>query len=100
MDAVGLDIIGKLLSSGITGLIAALFIVLFLRKDKDLQALRKEYEENSAKQNEKHAADLAALVDRHMARSESWITKYHENAAAQTDALKALAGKFSSRKGQ
>ncbi len=98
MDAALLEIIGKLLSSGLTGLIAALFIALYLRKDKDLQAARKEAEERLAKQAEIHKTEMSTLVDRYLVRSESWVTKYHETLAAQTEAMKALAGRF--RKGQ
>jgi hypothetical protein len=73
---------------------------MYFRKDRDLEAMRKEYEERLAKLAEKHNTEFTTLVDRHMARSESWITKYAENSAAQTDALKALASRFGGRKGQ
>jgi hypothetical protein len=89
----------KLLEHGVVGIFAALFIYLYVHKDKALQALQASFDLRMKEKDEAHAKEMNALMERHLTRSESWMAKYQENAQAQTKAITAIASNLMNPKG-
>lgn len=84
-------ILKQLLAQGILGLFCGISMWVAWSKDREQKSDRKEYQEKLEEMAKAHKAEMNALLERYVSKSETWMSKYHEMAKAQDDTMSAMA---------
>lgn len=87
-----LKVASALLVYGPLGVMAVLFIIIAIRKDMQLTKEREKHDATILEITEKHRAELHALEERYITKSEGWVTKHQELSSSQDETIKSLKG--------
>lgn len=77
-------------SYGLLGVFCALFGFIAFSKDKQLAKERLEYLEKLEAAAATHKAEMHALEERYVTKSETWMGKYHELMSSMNEVMEQL----------
>jgi len=79
-----------LISYGALGVVALAAIAAAVGLYRDAKVERERNRVVERELHEKYRAEHTAIIDRHVAKSETWNTRYHELAEAQVKVLERI----------
>lgn len=96
-----MDALQQLLDYGLAGAVAVLAILFALRKDRQATAAKNQvieiqqvHADEVAVLNKDHKAQMVALEERYVTKSESWMGKYYDLAEAAVTVTDAVERRF------
>ena len=88
------EIAPKLLEYGLLGAITLGSLWVAAKMYKRGDSIREETQQRLEEKDKEHAAEMQALQERYITKSESWMQQYHEQARAQTEVLQSMERRY------
>jgi len=84
------DVLKTLLVYGPLGLFCALSLAGYLRKDRAMVKMQKDFLDKQEALMKSHKEEMAQMQERYITKAETWMEKYRERSEAQSNVIDAL----------